>query len=531
MTIDAHGWGVRALLVQSRSPRTYWSFERSLPYIGKAATMPPLGLATLAAHLPEPWELRLRDLNVAPLDDLDLCWADVVLVSGMLVQAASVREVVLRAQALGKRTVVGGAGPSSAPELFPEADHLFRGEAEGRLDLLIEVLEGRLKPAPRLLSAEEDARPELSLARVPRLDLLDLSRYANHALQYSRGCPFHCEFCDIVELFGRVPRVKAPGQVLAELDALYARGARGALFFVDDNFIGNRREVARLLPEVQAWQERHEFPFQFSHRGEPQSGCSAPELVSAMVAAGFQEVFLGIETPRRPRCRRRASPRTCACRCPRPLRPSPAPGWRSSPASSWDSTARERTSSTASWSWSLASPIPRAMMGLLMALPGTRLWRRLEREGRLRGQSYGDNFERPNFATTMDERALLTGYRRVVAELYAPDRYYARCALAIDQLPLRARAAADAGGAEGTLGTVARIVWGIGLRSPRRLHFWRLVAHALGRGLGALPRALALAVLGESLIPYTCEVVLPRLDRTIAGLAPPGGEARVAISA
>src|SRR5512142_1315137 len=227
---------MRALLVQSRSPRTYWSFDQSLPYIGKAAAMPPLGLATLAAHLPERWELRLHDLEVAPLEDADLRWADAVLVSGMLVQADSMREVVRRARALGRRTVVGGAAPSTAPELFPEADHAFRGEAEGRLELLVRVLEGQETPAPRLLSAEDGARPDLSLARVPRFDLVDLSRYANHSLQYSRGCPFRCEFCDIIEIFGRVPRVKSPEQVVAELDALHAVGVRGTLFFVDDNF-------------------------------------------------------------------------------------------------------------------------------------------------------------------------------------------------------------------------------------------------------------------------------------------------------
>src|SRR5574340_495683 len=234
---------MKALLVQAASPSAYWGYRHALPFVAKDAALPPLGLATLAALLPDHWELRLRDLHLDPLADDDLRWADAVLVSGMLVQAGSMREVLVRARALGRRTVVGGAGPTSAPELFPE---------------------GRERPAPRLLSAEGDPRPDLSLARVPRFDLVDLSRYANHSLQYSRGCPFRCEFCDIVELFGRVPRVKSPEQVVAELDALHAHGARGALFFVDDNFVGNRREVARLLPVLRSWQERHGFPFQRS---------------------------------------------------------------------------------------------------------------------------------------------------------------------------------------------------------------------------------------------------------------------------
>lgn len=508
---------MRALLVQSRSPRTYWSFEHSLPFIGKAATMPPLGLATLAAHLPDRWELRLRDLEVGPLDDADLLWADAVLVSGMLVQAPSMREVVLRARALGRRTVVGGAGPSSAPERFPEADHVFRGEAEGRLDLLVRALAGDVPAAPRDLSPEGDGRPDLSLARVPRFDLVDLSRYANASLQYSRGCPFHCEFCDIVELFGRVPRVKTPEQVVAELDDLHGRGARGALFFVDDNFVGNRREVARLLPVLRAWQERHGFPFQLCTEASLDLA-GAPELVSAMVAAGFQEVFVGIETPSAAALAetgKRQNLRVPAARAVEELTRAGLEvfagfivGFDSEGPDIFDRQLELIS----------GLPIPRAMAGVLMALPGTRLWRRLEAEGRLREESAGDNCARPNFVPAMDERELLSGYRRLVEALYAPAAFYARCALVIDQLPVRARAVADAGADEGALAALGRVAWGIGVRSPRRRLFWRLVAHALRRGAGAVPRALALAVIGESLIPYTREVVLPRIDRALAEL-------------
>src|SRR5512133_1070265 len=252
---------MRALLVQSRSPTTYWSFEHTLPFVGKAATYPPLGITTLAALLPARWELRLRDLHVEPLANADLAWADVVLVSGMLIQQESMRGVLRRARAMGRRTVVGGPAPSTAPELFEEADHVFRGEAEGRLALLVRVLEAPTPESPRLLSPEGGDRPDLRLACVPRFDLLDLSRYASHALQYSRGCPFQCEFCDIIEIFGRVPRVKSAEQVVAELDALRALGARGTLFFVDDNFVGNRRAAAKLMPKQRAWQERNGFPF------------------------------------------------------------------------------------------------------------------------------------------------------------------------------------------------------------------------------------------------------------------------------
>ena len=507
---------MRALLVQARSPRSYWSFERSLPFIGKAAALAPLGLVTLAAHLPERWELRLHDLNVAPLSDADLRWAEAVLVSAMLVQAPSAREVLRRARALGRRSVAGGAGPSTAPELFPDADHLFRGEAEGRLDLLVHALEAPELTAPRLLSPEGPERPDLSLARVPRFDLLDLQRYANHCLQFSRGCPFRCEFCDIIELFGRVPRVKSPRQVLAELDSLYERGARGALFFVDDNFVGNRREVERLLPAIRAWQDAHGFPFQFCTEASIDLA-ETPALVSAMVAAGFEEVFVGIETPSADALR--GSGKTQNLRIPVERAVEVLTGAGLEVFAGFivglDGEGPDIFDRQVELISSL--PIPRAMAGLLTVLPGTRLWRRLEQEGRLRPGIGADNFDRPNFEPEMDERALLAGYRRLLGTLYDPVRYYERCALVLERLPARGPAASIHAPRE-SLAALVRIVWGVGIRSPRRWRFWRLVAQALRLGFRKLPRALVLAVLGESLIPYTEEVVLPRLDRSLSAL-------------
>jgi len=266
---------MRALLVQAATPPTYWSYHHSLPFIAKKATLPPLGLATLAAHLPASWELRLRDLHLAPLDDEDLRWADAVLVSGMLVQAGSMHEVLARARALGKLTVVGGPAPTTSPEAFPEATHVFQGEAEGRLERLVLALEQPSSDAERVLSPAGGERPDLAQARVPRFDLVDLDAYSTFAIQVSRGCPFTCEFCDIIEVFGRVPRVKSPAQVVAELEALRRLGARGPLFLVDDNFIGNRRAAAKVLEAISAWQREAGRPFDllteasFDLAGEP----------------------------------------------------------------------------------------------------------------------------------------------------------------------------------------------------------------------------------------------------------------------
>jgi radical SAM superfamily enzyme YgiQ (UPF0313 family) len=509
---------VRALLVQAKSPATYWSFEHTLPFVGKASTYPPLGLATLAALLPASWQFRLRDLNVAPIDDYELAWADAVLVSGMLAQAPSIREVLRRARALGVRTVVGGPAATSAPELFGEADHVFRGEAEGRLDLLVRVLEAPSGDSPRLLSPQGDDRPDLRLSRVPRFDLLDVSRYASHTLQFSRGCPFDCEFCDIIAMFGRVPRVKSPQQVLAELDALHGFGARGTLFFVDDNFVGNRRAVRQLLPALRAWQERHAFPFVFCTEASVDLA-THPDLVGGMVDAGFGQVFVGIETPSSAALAAAGKAQNLRMPQERAVEELTRAGLEVYAGfivgfDSDDAGIFERQLAFIS-----GLPIARAMVGLLSALPGTRLWHRLEREGRLRGAPSGDHFERPNFEPALDERTLLAGYRRLLAALYAPDAYFRRCALQLEQAPLR-RSAVGHSVANGSLSALARAVWRLGVLGPRRALFWKLLARAIRRGTPAIPRAVMFAIVGESLIRYTNEVVLPRIDAALEEVHP-----------
>jgi radical SAM superfamily enzyme YgiQ (UPF0313 family) len=507
---------MRALLVQSRTPTTYWSFEHSLAFVRKAATYPPLSVATLAALLPERWELRLVDLHVAPLEDADLAWADVVLVSGMLIQLESMRGVLRRARAMGRRTVAGGPAPSTAPELFEEADHVFRGEAEGRLDLLVRVLEAPTAGSPRVLSPPGGDRPDLRLARVPRFDLVDLAKYASHSLQYSRGCPFQCEFCDIIEIFGRIPRVKSPEQVVAELDALRALGARGTLFFVDDNFVGNRRAAAKLMPVLRAWQERNGFPFVFCTEASIDLA-THPELVAAMVQAGFGQVFVGIETPSLESLAQAKKTQNLRMPQERAIEELTRAGLEvyAGFIVGFDSDGPDIFERQLEFISGL--PIARAMVNLLTALPGTQLWRRLEREGRLRATASGDSFERPNYVPAMDERTLLAGYRRLLAALYSPDGYYRRCALHLDAVPIR-RGSVQHSVKNGTLGALWRAIWRLGILGPRRRLFWRLVARGLRRGTDLLPRAVTFAIVGESLIRYTEEVVLPRIDASLAEL-------------
>lgn len=512
MTAAQHlGMKPKVLLVQPLAPKTYWGFQYSVHLIGKGAPLPPLGLATLAALLPADWPVRLVDLNVEPLREEDLRWADALLLTGMLVHAASMQEVLARAKARGLRTVVGGPAASARPELFPLADHLFCGEAEERLGPLVEALEQG--GGARVLSTGDGPRPALGAAGPPRYDLLDLRRYTSMSLQYSRGCPFSCEFCDIVELFGRVPRVKPAATVLGELEALHRAGWRGTVFFVDDNFIGNRRAVAALLPELTRWQEAHGWPFELYTEASVDLA-SEPALVAAMVGAGFTTVFLGLESPSPEALREshklqnlKLGPEEAVARLTRA-------GLEVFSGFIVGFDADRADIFEAQRALIAALPVPTAMVGLLMALPGTALWRRLEAEGRLRRGCGGDQFERPNFEPALDERLLLEGYRGLLAALYAPAAYYARCERLVAEIgPGRTRPLTP-----GSLLLALRILLAVGVASPRRGRFWRLLARTRGRP-HAFARALAMALQGEHLIRYTAEDVLPRIDAALAALA------------
>ncbi len=497
---------MRVLLVHPRFPLTYWGFEHGLRIIGKKASLPPLGLITLAACLPADWELRLVDLNVQSLAHADLAWADAVFTGGMLVQAESAREVVRRARAAGRYVAVGGPGPTTSPELFEEADLVFQGEVEERVEALVEAVERRA----RTTIPPADDYPDVTRSPLPRYDLLDVSAYASMSLQYSRGCPYRCEFCDIIEIFGRKPRVKTSAQVVAELEALHRLGFRGSVFLVDDNFIGNRPAVKKMLPAVTDFQETHGRPFDLYTEASVNLASDA-DLVSAMVDAGFNAVFLGIETPSPEALRATLKFQnakldlteavTTLTRAGLEVMAGFIVGFDTDGPGAFDAQRR----------FILPSPIPFAMVGVLTALPSTALWRRLDREGRLRTASDGDHFARPNFVPRMDEQELLRGYLELVRDVYSPDNYYARCARHLDLVGERPR------GTEGAteIDAALRAIGHIGIASPRRGHFWRLVAKASRRGMPALRFAIAHAVQGEHLIRYTEEHVVPRLSSAL----------------
>ncbi|MFI5298478.1 MAG: B12-binding domain-containing radical SAM protein [Polyangiales bacterium] len=496
---------MRVLLVYPSFPNTYWGFAHSLPLIQKRASLPPLGLISVAALLPQDWDMRVVDMNVEPLESSQLEWADVVLVSGMLVQEESMHDVLARARQRGVRTVVGGPGCTTSPERFDDADCLFLGEAEERVDELIAAVEGR-PGSPRILPAPT-ARPSLHAVPVPRFDLLAIEHYRSMCVQTSRGCPFNCEFCDIIEIYGRVPRVKRPEQITAELEALHRLGHRGDIFVVDDNFIGNKKLVRPILTAMAKWQGEKLYPFTFYTEASLNLAAD-DKLIEAMRQADFTSVFIGIETPDPVALKHTGKTQNVGVDVSAALEKLTAAGLEVMAGFIVGFDGDGPESFEAQRSLLEDAPLPLAMVGLLIALPSTKLWRRLEREGRLRDHSDGDAFARPNFRPTMPERELVAGYAKLLASLYTPEAYYRRSTAVVERLGARAHKAPLH--AKDVV-IALRSLYSLGVQSPRRALFWPLLARAIPRGTHVIRSAIACAIRGEHMIRYTQEVVLPRL--------------------
>jgi radical SAM superfamily enzyme YgiQ (UPF0313 family) len=503
---------MKVLCVSPRFPETYWGHEHALRLIGKRALLPPLGLLTVAALLPPDWDVRLCDMNVRDLEDADLDWADVVFLSGMLVQRPSLLEVAKRARARGKTIVAGGPHATATPEaVAPYVDSIVVGEAEDLMGPLCAALAaGPAALPPRFVA---DSRPNLKRLPPPRYDLLDIRAYHAMGVQWGRGCPFRCEFCDIVELFGRQPRTKDPAQLCRELDALLATGFRGSLFVVDDNFVGNRRETLKLLDPLGAWMRKHRFPFQiFTEASIDLAGCD--DLMAKMVAAGFDYVFVGIETPSPHALREARKTQNLAVDLDQAVAKLIAAGLDVAAGFIMGFDADDAAALDRQRTFILRSPIPQAMMGVLTALPGTALERRLRREGRLLARSTGETFDRPNFATKLPEATLLRSYRQALEHIYRPDEYFARCRRALALRPTSTAALSLPW--RYAVACLLRSLWHQGLRGSYRRAYWRFIVHVLRRMPRRIARAVALAVAGEHMIRYTREAVLPRLDAAIA---------------
>jgi len=482
---------MKTLLIYPEFPETYWSFRHALSFEGKRSAFPPLGLLTISAMLPEAWERRLVDMNVQPLKPADIEWADVVFASAMLVQKDSLRRVVELCQARGKRVVIGGPYVTTSAGDFPQVDHLFLGEAETTLPEFVRDIERG--EAKRIYQAAE--RPALSATPIPDFRLCDLKRYSAMSVQYSRGCPFQCEFCDIIEIYGRVPRTKSNEQMLAELDALLRVGWRGMVFIVDDNFIGNKRNVKRLLPALADWSERHGHPFSFITEASVNLA-EDEELLDGMRRARFRRVFLGIETPVEASLKEAQKGQNTRGNLLDSVKKIQSHGMEvmagfivgfdNDPEDIFERQIR----------FIRESAIPLAMVGLLTALPDTQLWRRLEREGRLLAESTGNNTDGSlNFIPKMDASRLVEGYQSILRTIYSPGEYYQRALNCLERVVAGAPVPRG-GGPISDVVTLSRIVLALGVRDHARGEFWRYLRCAFTRHREQFAEAVRLAAMG-----------------------------------
>ena len=371
---------MRVLLNYPVFPPTFWSYEKILELVDRKVLLPPLGLVTVAAILPQEWEFKLVDRNIRAVTEEEWEWADLVLISAMIVQKSDFIDQIREAKRRGKPVAVGGPYPTSVPSEAQEAgaDFLILDEGEITLPMFVEALE-RGKTSGTFRSSE---KPDVTTTPIPRYDLLEFDAYDSMSVQFSRGCPFQCEFCDIIVLYGRKPRTKTPAQLLQELDYLYELGWRRGIFMVDDNFIGNKRNVKLLLKDLKVWQEEHQYPFAFNTEASVDLAAD-PELMEMMVECNFNGVFLGIETPDEESLKltkkfqnTRSSLSDTVDKIIRAgLRPMAGfiigfDGEKSGAASRIIRFVEE-------------AAIPTALFGMLQALPNTALWERLEKEERL----------------------------------------------------------------------------------------------------------------------------------------------------
>ena len=481
----------KVLLLYPEFPDTFWSFKHALKFIHKRAALPPLGLLTVAAMLPTGWSKRLIDLNVAKLRDADLEWADLVMVSGMIAQRDSALALIARCKAAGKTVVAGGPLFTSEHAQFTGVDHFILNEAEVTLpEFLNDFAAGH---ARRFYTTT--TLPGLLDTPVPLWHLADLRRYGSMSLQYSRGCPFDCEFCDVTAKFGHRSRSKSSVQVLAELDALAATGWRGPVFFVDDNFIGNKRKLREdLLPALVRWQgkRRHQLTFYT----EASINLADDEaLTREMVAAGFDAVFIGIETPDEAglaECNKRQNRGRDMLDDIRKLQRA---GLEVQGGFIVGFDCDTLSIFRRQLDFIQSSGIVTAMVGMLTALPGTKLFERLGREGRLLGASSGNNSDgTTNFLPRMDLQALRDGYRNLIASIYAPRPYYRRVRTFLREfhppkMPLRFDPKAIA--------AFARSAVSLGVIGRERFQYWRLLTWTMFRRPTLLPMAVRLAIYGH----------------------------------
>jgi radical SAM superfamily enzyme YgiQ (UPF0313 family) len=499
---------MRVLLVYPEFPETFWSLRHALHFIRKRAVTPPLGLLTMAAMLPRQWEKRLIDLNVRALLAEDLAWADLVMISGMVVQRESAKALIHRCKAAGLKVIAGGPLFTTEHELFDEVDHFVLGEAE--LSLAPFLADWQQGKAQQFYQA--DGFADIRTTPVPLWELADLQRYVCAGIQFSRGCPFDCDFCNVTAMYGRRPRTKTAGQIRDELEALHRSGWRGGVFFVDDNLIGNRRELKdELLPMLVQWQKER-GPITLNTQVSINLA-DDEELMRLMAQAGFDTVFIGIETPdnsslaecskRQNRNRDLVADVHRMHRAGLQVQGGFIVGFDSDPPNIFQRQI----------DFIQKSGIMTAMVGRLQAIPGTRLYERMKQAQRLVGISTGDNVDgTSNIIPSMDSDLLQEGYQTILRSIYSSKQYYRRLRTFLREYhapPVRTRLSF-----ERVLAGV-RATWCLGVISRERFLYWRMLMWTSLHRPRNLPLAIQLVICGyhyRRISELLATVEAPRAD-------------------
>ena len=502
---------MRVLLLYPQFPITFWSLHGALELLGRKVLLPPLGLITVAALLPERWELRLVDTNIRPVSLQDWAWADLVIASAMLVQRHHLAQLIRSAKEHQLPVAVGGPFATSTPDAaeLKEADYLILDEGEITIPLFLKALERGQKQGLFKASGE---RPDVQTSPIPRFDLLDQQHYSLMAVQFSRGCPYQCEFCDIIVLYGRKPRTKEPSQLLAEFDCLYRLGWRGEIFLVDDNFIGNKRNVKRLLPVLKNWQRIHNWPFSFTTEASLDLA-QDEELMIAMAMAGFKRVFLGIETPDQNSLKLTHKDQNTRHPLDQAVVDITAHGLEVMAGFILGFDGETSGAGDRIVQFIERTGIPLAMVGILIALPNTALWDRLQKEGRLLESS--DGFDQGvqthllNFRTQRPMPEIAGEFLEAFSALYDPHAYLERvyrycCALDAGRRRISSDQRQGRNWNQGSvlLRGLTILCWRQGLRRKTRWLFWKRLIQISTQHSLVLGEYLWLLMLNEHFISY-----------------------------
>lgn len=473
------------LMVYPQYPNTFWSFKHALKFVSKKATFPPLGLLTVASMLPEKWNKKVIDINVNELSDKDIIWADFVFISAMSIQSESVNQVIEKCNRLKTKIVAGGPLFTSSYENYKNVDHLVLNEAEITLPMFLTDLEnGNPK---HLYSSQEWA--VITSTPLPMWNLIKMNKYSSMNIQYSRGCPYDCEFCDITVLYGRKPRTKTKHQVVAELDSLYHAGWRGPVFFVDDNFIGNKVKLKKeILPAIIEWNEKRGHPFYFNTEASINLA-DDDDLMMLMVKAGFEAAFIGIESPNEAsliECNKNHNTNRDLIMSVKKIQEAGMEvqggfivGFDNDHPKIFDELAN----------FIQQSGIVTAMVGLLNAPKGTKLQKRLVDEGRMLRDFTGNNTDFSiNFIPRMDAEELIYGYKKVLSTIYSPKYYYERVMTFMNNYEPKKKAFHLN---SNYILALFKSIIKLGILGEERIYYWKLFFWSLFRK----PQLFSLAIL------------------------------------